>query len=304
MPRFTIIVPCFNAEDTLPETLDSLVAQTFGDWEALLVDDGSTDATRLLIDAARHAEPRFRLIEGEGRGPAVARNTAARLANAPILAFCDADDLWTPDKLARLAQAFDDHALAAVYARYGFFDHGEIRTLSTVPTGPLRVPQLLGENPVGTMSNLAVRACVFASTGGFDETLVHNEDLEWLVRLVGEGHRTIGLQQTLVHYRTSRTGLSADLCKMQAGRQAAIASARSYGFDAEPRHEAVNLRYLARRALRVDAPGVEALRFALAGLMRSPAGFFSSPRRGALTIAGALAAPLLPRPLRRRLFAS
>lgn len=304
MPRYSIIVPCRNAEDTLPLTLQSLCDQTFTDWEALLVDDGSTDATRLLLDAAATTDPRFRVIAGLGAGPAVARNMAMTVARGEILAFCDADDMWAPEKLTRLDVGFADGGIAALYSRIAFFDEGTVRTLSRIPEGPLTVPQLLGENPVCTMSNIAVRTDVFAETGGFDETMVHNEDLEWLIRLVAAGHRTVGVGEVLTFYRTSPTGLSADLASMRRGREAALATARALGYRPARRHEAIHLRYLARRALRVDAPGAEALRFVLAGLRHSPSAYFSCPRRGVLTLAGAIAAPFLPRRLRRFLFAS
>ncbi len=307
MPRFSIIVPCFNAAATLGATLDSLRAQDFPDWEAILVDDGSTDATPALLAGAAGQDARIRWRHNPRRGPSAARNHAALAeARGEILAFCDADDLWSPDKLSRLNRAFaDSPALDAAYGRVAFFSGDPARpdTVSTLAANPLSMVTLLGENPVCTLSNLAIRRTAFVRSGGFDEALVHNEDLDWLIRLAGQGARIEGLDAVLIFYRRSGNGLSANLPAMMRGRAAALRSAARFGVSADARSEAIFLRYLARRALRLDQGRLLALRLTLRGLATSPAGFLSDPRRGVLTALGAFLSPLLPRALRRSLFA-
>ncbi|MDW4498536.1 glycosyltransferase family A protein [Sulfitobacter sp. D35] len=304
MPRFSIVLPCYNAAATLPETLASIRAQTLADWELICIDDGSEDDTARLLKDATAADGRIRLVPNPSSGPSAARNVALSHARADIIAFCDADDLWAAHKLERLEAEFKDPSVAASYARVAFFDGDRARSHSTVPQGDLSIATLLGENPVCTMSNVAVRRDAFRQTGGFDTDMVHNEDLEWLIRLVGDGHRVTGIDDCLVQYRTSHSGLSADLAAMRAGRDRALATAARYGHVADRAAEAVYARYLARRALRVGAPGAEAFRLSLHGIATSPRGFFSDLRRGLLTAAGACAAPLLPAGLRRTLFAS
>lgn len=303
MPKFSVIIPCYNAARTLPQTLASFAAQTEPDWEAILIDDGSTDATAGILHSAARRDPRIRVYRNPGKGPSAARNFGVRQAQAPLVAFCDADDRWHAAKLARMRDLFADPATDAAYARIAFFEGARSRTLSTVPPGPLTLNHLLGENPVCTMSNITLRRDVFLASGGLREDLVQNEDLEWLIRLVGAGSRIIGLPETLVQYRTSFAGLSADLDRMRAGRRAALDTARQFGHAPARRHEAIYLRYLARRALRTGAPVGQALRLTFAGLSQSPAGWFSDLRRGALTLFAVLSAPLLPAALRRRAFA-
>ncbi|MAQ82778.1 MAG: glucosyl transferase [Maritimibacter sp.] len=303
MPRFSIVIPCFNAAPTLAETLRSIEAQTVRDWECLLVDDGSTDATPELAAAFAARDQRFRLLCNPGKGPSAARNFGAKQGRGGILSFCDADDLWLPAKLAETGRAIRTGA-DACFGRIVFFDGDTGRTQSTVPHEDVTVPMLLAENPVCTMSNLSVVRHAFLSTGGFDTGVVHNEDLEWLIRLVGTGASLRGIDNLQVGYRTSPSGLSSDLAAMRAGRAAAVATAARLGHRPDARAEAIHLRYLSRRALRVDAPRTEALRFALAGIRTSPRGFLSDVRRGGLTLAGAISAPVLPRVLRQRLFAS
>ena len=307
MPRFSIIVPCFNAAETLPHTLASIAAQDFDSWELICVDDGSTDNTRFIIETFAKNEPRVKLCSNSGTGPSSARNHAAlNIASGEIFAFCDADDLWHTTKLSVLNAAFQDISVGATYAQVVFFerDPSTFRTKSTVSECDLTVSRLLAENPVCTMSNLAVRRVEFEATGGFDTSMVHNEDLDWLIRLVGRGARVVGLKQVLVWYRASPSGLSSDLWAMKLGREKAIETAARFGVRPDRKSNAIHMRYLARRALRMGYGGFSSLQFVLCGLLYSPRGFFSPARRGVLTAVAALCALIMPRVLRRALFAN
>ncbi|MFZ5962532.1 glycosyltransferase family 2 protein [Thalassococcus sp. BH17M4-6] len=305
MPTFSIILPCFNAEATIATTLASLTAQTFTDWEAICVDDGSTDATVFLIRSAARRDGRIRLVRNSAKGPSAARNMAAlNEATGDFLAFCDADDLWVPGKLNRLRETFGDRSIDAVYGRIGFFntEPGDTGVTSSVPQGDLTIDMLLGENPVCTMSNITLRRGVFERTGGFDPAMVHNEDLDWLIRLVGHGARVVGVDQLHTWYRTSPGGLSTDLAAMAEGRAQALRTAAGLGVRPSRRSHAIHYRYLARRALRTAPGRGAALRLSLSGLLHSPAGFLSPVRRGGLTLGGAFVALMLPRGLRQSLF--
>lgn len=297
MPQFSIILPCFNAQATLKDTLTSLQAQTLTDWEAICVDDGSTDATCDLIRSFALDDPRITLAQNPGKGPSDARNHGAlAVATGELLAFCDADDIWLPSKLAQLDTAFADPKVHGAFGQIAFFgDHpNDAKVFSSVPTTDLNIPMLLGENPVCTMSNMTVRRDVFAASGGFDVTIIHNEDLEWLIRLVGQGARVIGLNDLHINYRTSIAGLSADLAKMLAGRDRALVTAALYGIVPTGKSHAIHHRYLARRALRLGQDRFEPMRQAMTGLAHSPAGFLFPLRRGGLTFAAALCATVLP----------
>lgn len=305
MPRFSIIIPCFNAEATIGQTLDSLLAQSFTDFEIICIDDDSRDATRHLILAARSRDARIRLAQNRGKGPSDARNYGAMiLAKGDIIAFCDADDLWDATKLAKLDTVFHDTATDAAFSRVAFFQNTpeDTKTRSQLPPKRLEISHLLGENPVCTMSNMTVRRAAFVQTGGFDPDVVHNEDLEWLIRLVGQGARVEGLDEVLTYYRLNPQGLSADLHAMSQGRLAALKTAVQFGHQACKKDEAIQLRYLARRALRLGHRRCEAVQFALRGVLSSPVGFFAPPRRGALTLFGALAAMVLPARVNHLLF--
>lgn len=100
MPYATIIVPAYNAAATLPATLASLSAQTFRDFEVVIIDDGSIDDTALIASIHAASDSRFRLLHQFNRGLAGARNSGIAEAQGEVIGFCDADDLWMPEKLA------------------------------------------------------------------------------------------------------------------------------------------------------------------------------------------------------------
>lgn len=110
-PRVSVVVPSYNRADLLPETLDSLVAQTMTDFEAVVVDDGSTDGTAEVV--ARYA-PMVRRIWQENRGCAAACNHGIRETTAPCILILGSDDLLTPDCLQVLADTLDGHAEAGI----------------------------------------------------------------------------------------------------------------------------------------------------------------------------------------------
>lgn len=305
MPKFSIVIPCFNATQTVIETLDSIRAQSCEDWELICVDDGSTDLTRDIIADAAKQDRRIRLAFNPGSGPSAARNFGAmHAATGEIIAFCDADDIWDAEKLATLDVFFSETGHDATFGKIAFFanDTAEARVFSTVPSQPLTIDDLLGENPVCTMSNLSIRKKSMLRFGGFDTEVVHNEDIEWLIRIVGQGGSILGQQSLQVWYRTSPAGLSSNLEAMEAGRASAIRTAARYGVRASRRSNAIHKRYLARRALRMGEGRLVAVKLAGAGFVQSPKGFLSPPSRGLLVLLAVFLNLVLPRAVSRALF--
>lgn len=306
MPAISVIIPVYNAAATLPATIAALQCQSWRDWEAILVEDGSSDDSWRVAERLATADRRLRLLRNPGKGPSAARNFAAfEVASGEILAFCDADDLWLPGKLASAMASFAD-GRDACFGRIHFFNAHprDSRTSSTVPSGAVGLTALTGENPVCTMSNLSIRRQVFTALGGLRADMVHNEDLQFLFRLVGHGYRLEGIDADHVFYRMSPYGLSADLDLMRTSRQEALVTAAMFGEAATPGAEAVHLRYLARRALRVGAPAKVTLGFVAEGLICDARAFLLPAHRGLATALAALAYPILPRALRRALFAN
>lgn len=111
MPRVSVIIPAYNAAATIAGTVESVLAQTFRDFEIIAVDDGSTDRTREILAGFGD---RVRLIEQHNNGPAAARNVGARASSGEYLAFLDADDLWRTTMLERAVAALDANPEASL----------------------------------------------------------------------------------------------------------------------------------------------------------------------------------------------
>ncbi len=302
MTFFSIVIPVWNAAQTLADTLETVKAQTFQDYDVIIMDDGSTDESAAIAEQFVSRDNRFKLVSVPNGGPSKARNDGVfQYAQGRFIAFLDSDDLWEPDKLARCADVLlAENAPQVLYAKIAFFrgEPNNIETVSTVLPHALTPKDLLRENAVCTTSNIVVSTDVFKDSGGFDLAIVHGEDVEWLIRLAASGVRIEAIDDVLVYYRASNAGLSANLDAMQTGWQKAVETALKMGCVLSPLElaaaEAIHLRYLARRALRVRTKRGTALRLSLKAIARSPTAFFASPRRSLLTLGAALVESLSP----------
>ncbi len=308
MPRISVIIPCRNSAETLASTLGSLISQSFTNWEAIVVDDGSSDETPELLAAIARTDARVRVVSGASKGASAARNRGVRCARSELIAFLDSDDVWAASRLSSMVWFLNENPEVDIaFSRFAFFNQkpGDSVSVSTVPENSLGVVDLLKENLVGTMSNVIVRKAAWKSIGPFREDMTHGEDREWLVRAAALGHSIRGLRLTLLHYRTSIGGLSSDLTKMLGGWRESVATAQKLGALPSPgplkEAEASYLRYLARRSLRLGLPPTVSTKLALRGVMTSPRGFFDDRKRGALTIGAALASTIAPNKMRSAL---
>ena len=126
----SIIVPVYNAGAYIRETISMVAAQTYGNWELLLVDDGSEDDSREKIrESMESGDARIRLIEKQqNEGAARARNTGIEASKGRYVAFLDADDLWMPDKLEKELAFMKEKQAAFVFTAYEFGDEDAKRT--------------------------------------------------------------------------------------------------------------------------------------------------------------------------------
>lgn len=306
-PHFSVIVPVFNAAQTIAQTVHTILIQTERDFELLLIDDGSSDdSVKIMLQLAAE-DDRIRVLSHPNEGVSATRNLGVALARGQLLAFCDADDCWHPAKLARhraLHAARPD--LGASFAQIAFLEHDQdaftrTRTISTVPPGDLGVAALIADNPVCTASNLVVTASCFKRVGPFKPAMGFAEDQEWLTRCAATGERITGIDALLVDYRMSPAGLSSNLTRMYAGWRRLALTYRDHIDLAQA--EAIYCRYLSRRALRSGGSAGTALGYAWRGLRLSAPAFFGDARRGGMTLAGAILSIFVPQRLRARVFA-
>jgi len=206
-PRVSVIVPCYNLGVFLDEAVSSVLAQTFQDFEILVVDDGSTDAeTRALVD--RYERPRTRVIRIEHAGLAAARNAGVAAARGEYLCALDADDRLAPAFLEKTVRTLDGDPSIAFASTW-------LRTFGTEEWEwkPERcdLPTLLSENTVLTAS--LVRRSAVADVGGYDTAMPVQGDEDWdlWLRLVERGHRGTILREVLFEYRR-RPGSMSTIC--------------------------------------------------------------------------------------------
>jgi teichuronic acid biosynthesis glycosyltransferase TuaG len=134
-PLVSIITPVYNAAPWLRETLDSVRTQTLTDWEQIMVDDGSSDNSVAIAEAAAQQDVRFRLIRTpRNMGPSAARNLAIDAARGRFIAFLDADDLWLPEKLARSVAWITSRGYSFIYHDYRHMSHDGLRVGALIKT--------------------------------------------------------------------------------------------------------------------------------------------------------------------------
>lgn len=184
MPAISIVMASYNRARLLPQAIASVQAQTFTDWELLVIDDGSTDSTRDVVSGIAKQDPRVRYIHRQNGGGAAARNTGIRNAQGAFVAFQDDDDLWHPEKLSR------HHAFLSGHPEYGWlygYMHIEDRKTGERSVHGRVVTtyrELFRGYFVGPQTVLIRRPC-FDRIGLFqeDRALWGAEDLELFMRL-------------------------------------------------------------------------------------------------------------------------
>jgi glycosyltransferase involved in cell wall biosynthesis/MoaA/NifB/PqqE/SkfB family radical SAM enzyme/predicted O-methyltransferase YrrM len=198
VPAVSVVLACRNGEKHLPECLDSVLAQTLSEWELLLLDDGSTDSTRGIMEAYAARDARIRpFYFDESAGPYVRRNFAIRQARAPFVSIQDADDIMCPDKLRRLYDAIGgEERLAVVGSFYRKFldDFTGIESTEAV-TLPATHEEILEAYDARSMWDFSwhgsaiVRRMLFEEIGLYDEN-PFGADSFWLAKVAEYARRT------------------------------------------------------------------------------------------------------------------
>ena len=214
-PRVSVVIPAFNMERHIGATLDSLQSQTFRSFEALVVDDCSTDNTALIVRARAAVDPRVRYIrlESNSNRPAVPRNRGIAEARGEFVAFLDHDDLWSKRKLERQVSVLDSRPdLALVHScLWEFTPRSWLRGLVYLPNPYRRRAdyETLRQHNVVQCSSAVARVEILRDLGGFDERLELRtvEDYHLWLR-VARNHKIAYISEIHGAYRWSRAGAS------------------------------------------------------------------------------------------------
>jgi glycosyltransferase involved in cell wall biosynthesis len=218
-PAVSVIVPAYNVSQYIAAALDSVRAQTFKDYEIIVVNDGSPDTEEL----ERALEPYLSEIvylKQENRGLSGARNTGIRAARAASIALLDGDDLWEPEFLdAMLGELRRDPTIDVLYSDALYFgdtpEAGHTYMELHPSEGEVSFEAIVTER-CNVISCIVARRETMMQAGLFDESLRSSEDFDMWLRILKAGGRIAYLRQPLMRYRRHRASLSADpvwMCK-------------------------------------------------------------------------------------------
>jgi glycosyltransferase involved in cell wall biosynthesis len=212
VPRFSVVVPAYQAEETLRETLDGVLSQTSDNWECVVVDDGSTDGTLEIAQEYAQRDPRIRVIGQANQGTAGAYNAGVAAATGAYIVLCSADDVLLPNHLSTMSAFVDAEPGYEIYTANGY---------RWSPGRPLELMNDRGRGEKASSLDLAdvIRACfygvgaaykreLFARVGGYRQG-IFGEDYDFWLRAMAIGARHRYLPEPLSLFRVSPTQKSA-----------------------------------------------------------------------------------------------
>jgi len=212
-PLISVIIPAYNAASSIARALDSVLSQTFTDFEILVVNDGSPDTPELesVLDSYR---THIIYHKQENRGAGAARNVGVNNARGQLLAFLDADDYWLPNYLESQMGVLQKSGADAVYCDALFVGSLALKDKTYMELAPSRTevtPESLLAVDVGIItSGVIARKQAVWSVGGFDETIRRGQDFDLWLRMTQKDFRFACHREVLLHYTVSDSGLSGD----------------------------------------------------------------------------------------------
>jgi hypothetical protein len=305
VPRVSVVMPVYNVETYVAEAIRSVLAQTFTDFELIIVDDGGNDGSMAICRS--FCDPRIVIVAQRNRGLAGARNTGIAAARGEFVALLDSDDRWLPEKLMLHVIHLDNApAVGVSYAPSRFIDTAgkPLRIVQRPKLKSVSAKDIFCRNPVGNGSAPVLRRTALDTIAfahpeertrpcWFDETLRQSEDIEMWLRLSLMGDvRFEGIAPVLTEYRIGGGGLSAQILRQYEAWEGVVTRMARYAPQFAARHvaraRAYQLRYLARRAIQLGDAGMAMalLRGAAASSIRP---LLEEPVKSLTTLAAAMA---------------
>ncbi|NET09677.1 MAG: glycosyltransferase [Symploca sp. SIO2B6] len=279
MPKISVIIPLYNAEKTIYRTLQSVLAQTIDDLEIIIINDGSTDSS--LEETEKISDPRIRVYSFANAGGSVSRNRGFARSTGDFIAFLDADDQWTPDKLEAQMVALQQNPDASVAYSWTEFvdeaDHVIVKGQTiTVTTREEAYRRLLVQNFLDSGSNPLIRREAVEAVEGFDESLQGCQDTDFYLRLA-QHYAFVAVPKYQIRYRFSPNSITSNTKKLeQQGVQfleKAFATAPPSLHHLKPKSFTHFYRYLMLRSLEgtpTTQRSWEALLYLMRALQYSP----------------------------------
>lgn len=208
--KVSIITPVFNVAELVGATIDSVLSQTYGDWEMLLVDDVSTDDSWNVIQSYAEKDPRiksWRLVHNSGA--AKARNFAIEQASGRFIAFLDHDDIWLPVKLQKQVEFSLAKSAAITHTDYEYIDASGNRIGKVIRAHKLLTyRKMLDCNYIGCLTAMYDTEKIGGKV--FMPDILKRQDYALWLKIMRSGHHAYGLNETLALYRTGRISLSSN----------------------------------------------------------------------------------------------
>ena len=213
----TIIMPAYNSEKFISDSILSVQKQTYTNWELIVVDDGSSDATNELVSALAKVDERIALVKNEGnKGAAGARNFGLSLSKGDYVAFLDSDDIWEPQKLEFQIEKIINEKADFSFTSYNVIDENGKKTKNTylIPN-KIGFSALLKENYIGCSTVMLSR--IIVDKFRFSTDFYHEDYCLWL-DLFKHGYKATGLVEPLVNWRLISGSRSYDKKKSALNR--------------------------------------------------------------------------------------
>lgn len=301
VPVVSVVIPMYNVEKYIEQSINSVLKQTYRHFELILVDDGSMDNTLNIVNS--FDDPRIRVVRQGNRGLSGARNTGIDVARGIYVALLDADDYWAPTKLYKHIKHLSANPNVGISYCASLFinEAGELLGVGQFPKlKHITKQHVFCRNPVGNGSAAVIRQSLLAEIAFFgekrdkyrrmyfNESLRQSEDIELWTRIAISTHwKFEGIADALTYYRVNNSGLSADTNKQFASWQQAITLNQHTDPDFFKKFyslaKAYQLRYLARRAVQSQSKGT-ALKLVYQALCCNYRILLQEPKRTVMTL--------------------
>ncbi len=218
MELVSIIVPAYNANRFISDTIKSVINQSYTNWELIIVNDGSTDDTEKTI-APYLNDKRIKYISKQNSGVSDTRNKGSHLANGKFIAFLDADDIWKEHNLARKIESLNNLNCDAVYSKCELIDENSIpinKELTGSGEPSLDDILLLKGNYITAPSGIIIKKIILESVGEFDINLSNNADQDLWIRILANGFKINLIPEPLWKYRVHSKNMSSNITLLES----------------------------------------------------------------------------------------
>lgn len=204
----SIITPSYNSSRFIAQTIESVLSQTYTNWELLITDDCSTDNTREIAESYQRKDPRIRLFQLEKNlGPGIARNYSIERAKGRFIAFCDSDDWWYPEKLEKQLAFMQEKNCALSYTSYMIFNERQATTSIVFSLSNITYTALKRDNAIGCST--AIYDVEKVGKMYFPDIRKRQDWGLWL-HILKKVNVAYGMKEPLAVYRMQETSLSSN----------------------------------------------------------------------------------------------